>query len=183
MISSEDMHHNAILEYLDKKGTTLNSLASDMATIKLQDVFEYEVFKKITPTGSEEHCMTYDSTRRVFTMSTGANGLAVYTEVDAYSSTNGVEYYHVCPEASAWLKIMYNRTGEAHQRIYTELEVYLLASETNKNNSIVVRIDNISDSFKEASMQELYEIGFIDTKPNEFIMYKTLGEILNGGSV
>jgi hypothetical protein len=78
---------------------------------------------------------------------------------------------------------MYNRTGEAHQRIYTELEVYLLASETNKNNSIVVRIDNISDSFKEASMQELYEIGFIDTKPNEFIMYKTLGEILNGGIV
>ena len=181
MVSSDDMNHNSILEYLNKKGTTLNSLASDMETIKLQDVFEYEVFKKITATGTEKHSMKFDSTRRVFTLSTNENGLAVYTEVDAYSSTDGVEYYHVCPEASAWLKIMYNRTGEPHQRIYTELEVYLLASETNKNNSIVVRIDNISDSFKEASMQELYEIGFIDTKPNEFIMYKTLGEILNGG--
>ncbi len=179
MISSTDMHHNAILEYLDKKGTTLNSLASDMETIKLQDVFDYEVFKKITPTGTEEHCMVYDSTRRVFTMSTGANGLAVYTEVDAYNSTDGVDYYHVCPEASAWLKIMYDRDGLAHERVYTELEVYLLASEENLNKSIVKRIDNISNSFKEATMQELYEIGFMSEKPSDKTMYLTLEEIMD----
>ena len=112
-------------------------------------------------------------------MSTGANGLAVYTEVDAYNSTDGVDYYHVCPEASAWLKIMYDREGSYHSRIYTELEVYLLASEENLDKSIVKRIDNVSNSFKDATMQELYEIGFIDERPtNDLIRQATLAQIL-----
>ena len=43
---------------------------------------------------------------------------------------------------------------------------------------IVRRINNVSESFKDATMQELYEIGFIDGKPSALIMYKTLGEVL-----
>ncbi len=182
MVSEEDMHHNAILEYLEQKGTTLNSLASDMETIKLQDVFTYEVFKMITPTGAGEHEMRYDSSRRVFTMSIDEHGHHVYSEVFSYDASvdanDDIDYYHVCPEASAWLKIMYNRSGEAHERVYTELDVYLLASEDNADKGIVRRINNVSDSFKDATMQELYEIGFIDSKPSALIMYKTLGEVL-----
>jgi len=140
---------NPILDALVAKETTVGNLSAAVSDLTVQEVFPTSVFVAYN---APDDPMRFEKT---------ADG--VYAE----AAEGG---YQIADNAGVWLFIIYDRTGAVGNFTYTEKEVKLIDVANN--------MAGINERVKNATMLELWEIGFLDNLPSESLRNKKLGDVL-----
>lgn len=154
---------NPIVNALIAKGATIGNLSEKVNALTVSEVYDCEAFAKIG-TGTGE--TAYDATYRCFELVGGVYRECAYEE--------GKTLYQVKKSAGIWLIALYDKeeTGNGYRRVSEDPLLMNLA------DYLIGRLSDGQTGIGAATLEELYEIGFIGEMPNDSMKKITLNELV-----
>ncbi len=157
---------NPITDALIDKGANIENIGEVINELTVSEIYDTEAFVKIG-TGAGE--TAYNAELRCFELIGGEYRETEYAE--------GKELYQVNKSAGIWLITMYDKTFDGG--VYSYRRVSEEPALTNLADYLIGRLTDGTAGFGACTLQELYEVGFINAPVSESVKDMTLNQVID----
>ena len=167
---------NPLLDALFAKGATIGNIGEKMNELTVSDLYEIKGFVDVFDIKEGDKDLYKDF--RYFKRTGDEQTEYVYTECDAPADLTAVaagQYYQVDKEAGVWLLLMFGKEKD-EAGVYKQNPDIQVAELANKLQ------ENVTSNIKTCTLQELFEIGFLDSAPKASMKNWTLENMINEAS-